>query len=172
MKFTILIFFGFLGVCTEAFTQNSIQSSSAYNFLYIKADEFKTLNKDKYVFQHYITASSELTMHGWEANGVFGRKFDAAPLVKLSVWKRSNVNLLNTYLGDIIITRHDLKRVKKKLTAKTLYVVLEPDNSKGFKYKILSTEDELFSSDLKTLAAPRLTDLNLSANPSPPKNFY
>lgn len=172
-KLSIIISFVCVFSITTAFSQNNISAPLSFNYLYIRASSFDSLDKDKYVFQHYVSNSYLLTMHGWEANGVWGRKFDSMPKVKFMVWKSSKESVVNNYFGDFILAKHDLKRVKKKLTDSTKYVVFEPDVSEGFlKYKILLTNDELFLQERQAFAEPVLRDIKLSANPSPPKNFY
>ena len=168
-----LILFTFLFSASSSSAQQVASIKSNFNYLYMSVKTFKTLDKDKYVFQHYLDQTGTLILRGWNADGLWGRKFDTVPTVSLAYWKASKVSILNNYLGDLIIGKHDFKRIRKNISATTRYVVFEPYMAGSIlKYKILITEDELIPKDQQAFRDPVLIDIKLSANPSPPKNFY
>lgn len=175
LKFTkVLLLLAIIsGLCYSKPTAAQKDMASNFNFLYITVDSLRNLDKDKYVFQHLLGSQKVLTLHGWEAEGVWGRKFDGLPVVELSVWKTSKIELANNYVGDLVLSRHDLKRIKKRLGDTTRYIVFEPVIIKGlFEYKIFITKDEIKPQTISALRDPVFTDIGLSLNPSPPKRFY
>jgi len=136
--------------------------------LEITADLFKEKNTDKWVFKFIHAREETLTLHGWTANGWFGRKFDTKHEIELTPTVPSGVKYdANMYFGDIVLSRKSVRRIKKRIKNEKVSIVRFTPNPKEFPHvsyivSLIRTESDNKETTLQT---------TYNANPSPPKGF-
>lgn len=136
--------------------------------LYAVDTSFLKVPNGKTVFAFTFGADDTLTLHGWDAKGVFQNGFDSIPDIALIKGHPSKLDYgPGTYFGNVIL--NDAKEIKKLLKkTKTKYVLFAPEKiGEHISYNIFLSNDD--PALIKTFFAPIPT--NISANPSPPKKY-
>ncbi len=156
-------------VMNIAITAPAVASFGGYlDTLWTDSLSFSNLPEGKEVFVFTFRDKDTLTLHGWDAKGLFNTGFDSIPDIRLYKGRPSNLNYgSGTYFGNVIL--NDAKKIKKILKKENAQYVLFAPKKLGehISYEILVGKENPIALIKKMIVIPT----NVTANPSPPKNY-
>ncbi len=191
-KIPIMVLATFISLFASAQINNnngpgdkSLRIGGIDNNLYLSANDITETRKGKYIFQYYIDDNNNISLRGWKAHGLHGRKF--RPNYNLSLvngpqdpedgYAKGDTVLKRTYFGDLVVTRGGIRKLKKILKEGFQTVIFSPvqfENTEFTAYKIYVSKNNLLfpAKASKGGRPPRdAQNTNLMANPSPPRGF-
>lgn len=142
--------------------------SGTLDTLWTDSLSFTKLDKPKTYFAFYADSNDNLTLHGWDANGLIPGSYNTAPDIKLLNGGASTIAYgADTYFANVLLK--DVGDIQKKLkTNKAKYVLFAPEKNGAYiSYKIFLTND----SPRALIKIFTIFNTNNEANPSPPKKY-
>lgn len=155
----------------------SIENPDKLYALEIPRDEFKMLDKDKYILSYYLNADNKYTLEGWQADGFWGHKYTKPSFTLKPRNSQAEDITPDTHFGNILLYKSELKKVRNKINVlertkaeKVTYVLFIPkkNESNRISYNIYLEYIPRDKSIHNLAQEPVIMD---DDNPSPPKKY-
>jgi hypothetical protein len=144
--------------------------SGKLDTLVVDSLSFSKLPNAKMVFSFVFGENDTLTLHGWHAKGLLGTSFDSLPDIKLIKGNPSHIDYgPGIYFGNVILK--DVNKIQRALkTHNAQLVIFAPKmvDTNHIGYDIFLGKNDPTLSKISILA---IINIDLDANPSPPKTY-